>query len=180
MERNDEERRASLRLTNRTAIALKRSAVRVRRACFGVGLLLSLVMAALAVYFGLKWIFAVPLFVLAAMLMDILIAVHAERCALMLTGQAICTEQAMRAMRRDKKEESRREENLETLREELTGVLSEKSAPADEESAEEEERPSQAAPIKSYEEEEEEAPAQEKPRHRRRASLSLLSNAEEQ
>ena len=50
MERNDEERRASLRLTNRTAIALKRSAVRVRRACFGVGLVLSLVMAALAVY----------------------------------------------------------------------------------------------------------------------------------
>ena len=179
MERNDEERRASLRLTNRTAIALKRSAVRVRRACFGVGLVLSLVMAALAVYFGLKWIFAVPLFVLAAMLMDILIAVHAERCALMLTGQAICTEQAMRAMRRDKTEESRREENLETLREELTGVLSEKSAPADEKGTEEEERPSQAESIKQYEEEEE-APAQEKPRHRRRASLSLLSNAEEQ
>ena len=85
----------------------------------------------------------------------------------------------MRAMRRDKKEESRREENLETLREELTGVLSEKSAPADEKGTEKEERPSQAESIKQYEEEEE-APAQEKPRHRRRASLSLLSNAEEQ
>lgn len=102
----------AIRLTNKTAIALRRSAKREQTASMAAAGILTLALAALAVYLGLTWLWAVPLVVACAVLLDAAILLRAKSRYFMLTGQAICTEAAARGMREASSEQRRRERAL--------------------------------------------------------------------
>ena len=93
----------AIRLTNRTAIALRRQAKRTRNAYFVMGAVGTLLLLALAVYLGMMWLPAV------------LLALSARRMYLQLIGQAICTEAAARRIRAEKSEKQRRRQAVDDL-----------------------------------------------------------------
>ena len=105
----------AIRLTNKTAIALRKNAKKTRNACFTVGGVGTLALLALAVYWGMQWLPAVPLLIAAAVAMDALLALTARRMYLQLVGQAICTEAAARQMRGEKNEKERRRQAVDDL-----------------------------------------------------------------
>ena len=98
----------AIRLTNRTAIALRRQAKRTRNAYFVMGAVGTLLLLALAVYLGMMWLPAVPLLLALAVL-------SARRMYLQLIGQAICTEAAARRIRAEKSEKQRRRQAVDDL-----------------------------------------------------------------
>ena len=87
----------AIRLTNRTAIALRRQAKRTRNAYFVMGAVGTLLLLALAVA------------------TDALLALSARRVYLQLIGQAICTEAAARRIRAEKSEKQRRRQAVDDL-----------------------------------------------------------------
>lgn len=89
----------AIRLTNKTAIALRRSAANVRHAWLVTAAVLTLLLACLAVYLGMRWLHAVPVVVAVTVLLDAVIGFHARNRYLQIVGQAICTEAAARNMR---------------------------------------------------------------------------------
>ena len=93
------EKSGGIRLTNKTAVALRKSAVRVRRGYIAFGVCATLSLAAAAVWFGAHWLPAVPVFVASAVLLDVALSIRAERVFLEMTAQAVCAEQAIRALR---------------------------------------------------------------------------------
>lgn len=105
----------AIRLTNRTAIALRRSAQRVRAVHLATVGLITAALAALAVYWGLRWLPAVPLTLGAAALLDALLLVHSRRCYLMAVSQAICTEAAAQEIRAGGAQAQRREQAIADL-----------------------------------------------------------------
>lgn len=105
----------AIRLTNRTAIALRENAKKTRNACFAAGAIGTLALLALAVYWGMTWLPAVPLLLAAAVAMDALLALTARRLYVQLVGQAICTEAAARQMREEKSEMQRRRQAVDDL-----------------------------------------------------------------
>lgn len=80
----------AIRLTNKTAVALRENAKKTRNAYFIVGTAGTLALLGAAVYFGMQWLPAVPLLLAAAVAMDALLALGARRAYLQLIGQAIC------------------------------------------------------------------------------------------
>lgn len=98
----------AIRLTNKTAIALRKTAKQVRAAHIAAAVLLSLALAACAVLLGLYWLPTVPLVVLLAALMDGAIMLRARSRYLSLIAQAICTEAAAQEIRTGRSEKSRR------------------------------------------------------------------------
>ena len=107
----------AIRLTNKTAIALRKSAQRMRSAHYCAAVLLSVLMAAVAVYVGIKWLPAVPIMVTLCVLLDCAIVVRARSCYLSLIGQAICTEAAAREIRFSSREQKRKERAVSDLME---------------------------------------------------------------
>ena len=105
----------AIRLTNKTAIALRESARTVRRTGVVVGAAVTVAFAVAAVWCGMRWLPAVPLLIGAAVAIDALIALHARRTYLLLTGQAICTEAAARGIRGEADAKQRREQALSDL-----------------------------------------------------------------
>lgn len=105
----------AIRLTNRTAIALRRQAKRTRNAYFVMGAVGTLLLLALAVYLGMMWLPAVPLLLALADATDALLALSARRMYLQLIGQAICTEAAARRIRAEKSEKQRRRQAVDDL-----------------------------------------------------------------
>ncbi|MGN0772682.1 MAG: hypothetical protein ACI4MP_02690 [Candidatus Ventricola sp.] len=105
----------AIRLTNKTAIALRRSAQRLRAMHFAAAVLLSLLLAALGVFLGLMWLPAVPIAVTVIALMDCAIVVFSRCRYLSLLGQAICTEAAAREIRAGRSESRRREQAISDL-----------------------------------------------------------------
>lgn len=105
----------TIRLTNKTAIDLHRSAQRVRRVYFGAGVCFSLLLCAWGVYTGLRWLPAVPISMAAAALLDAALAVLSRSRYLSLQGQAICTEAAAREIRAGRSERLRREQAINDL-----------------------------------------------------------------
>ncbi|MBQ4608745.1 MAG: hypothetical protein IJB18_04105 [Clostridia bacterium] len=104
-----------IRLTNKTAIALRKSAVKVRRVYFAAAIFLSVVLCALAVVLGLRYLAAVPVVVVITVLLDYAIMTAARSRYLALVGQAICTEAAAREIRAGMSEQMRREQALSDL-----------------------------------------------------------------
>ena len=104
-----------IRLTNKTAIALRKNAQRVRTAHYAAATLLSVAMAGAAVYLGIKWLPAVPIMVLLCVLLDCAIVMHARSQYLLLIGQAICTEAAARDIRMGGREQKRKERAMNDL-----------------------------------------------------------------
>lgn len=105
----------AIRLTNKTAIALRRNAQRVRTAHYAAVAVLSLAAAVVSVVWGLKWLPAVPLTLGFAAMLDALILVGGRSAYLQLIGQAICTEAAAREIRAGASESLRREKALSDL-----------------------------------------------------------------
>lgn len=106
-----------IRLTNKTAIALRKSAQKVRTAHNAAAVLLSIAMAVFAVYFGIKWLPAVPLTVVVCVLFDCAIVTQGRSRYLLLIGQAICTEAAAREIRQEGREKKRKERAVSDLME---------------------------------------------------------------
>lgn len=104
-----------IRLTNKTAIALRRNAKKVRAAYRIAACVLSAVLAVAAVYLGLRHLIAVPLMAVMIVLMDCAIILHARSRYLSLIGQAICTEAAAQEIRAGSSEKTRRERALSDL-----------------------------------------------------------------
>lgn len=105
----------AIRLTNRTAIALRRSAQRLRAVYLAAAVVLTLALAALAVYWGLRWLPAVPLTLGAAALLDALIMLVSRSVYLTMLSQAICTEAAAREIRAGGAQRLRREQAISDL-----------------------------------------------------------------
>lgn len=105
----------AIRLTNKTARALKKSADRVRSVHFAAAGLFSAAMAVLAVWLGLKWLAAVPVTVIVTVFVDCLIVMRANNRHLSMIAQAICTEAAAREIRAGASESQRRQKAITDL-----------------------------------------------------------------
>lgn len=97
---SDRERnpKGKIRLTNRTAIALRRSAGRVQRTWRIASAVLMPCMVVLAVFLGMRWLIAVPLVIALALLICMLMLQHGRTRYLQLAGEAICAESAARIL----------------------------------------------------------------------------------
>jgi len=104
-----------IRLTNRTAINLRKSAVRIKKTFFAMAVVMSVCMAMLAVYLGLRRLIAVPIVVMIAVALDTMIVIFGRSIYLSLLAQAICTEAAAREIRAGTSESQRRERALTDL-----------------------------------------------------------------
>ena len=97
----------SIRLTNRTAKALREQARRQQFLLRLAAVLASLALAGLAVWLGMQRILYVPLILLGTIALCALLLMLARARYLTLTGQAICTEAAARIMRGERAEQQR-------------------------------------------------------------------------
>lgn len=98
----------AIRLTNKTALALRRCARQERKLYLCAAVIFTLLMAVAAVLLGIRTLVAVPLMTAVTVLLDAAIYVRAHARVLSLTGEAICTEAAARALREERKEKERR------------------------------------------------------------------------
>ena len=97
----------AIRLTNKTARALREQAKQQRNALYVLATVVAVALCAAAVVLGIAHLIAVPICVLTAIALDALIILLARGRYLSLTGQAICTEAAARQMRGESAEEQR-------------------------------------------------------------------------
>lgn len=104
-----------IRLTNKTAISLRKMAARVRRMHMAAAVVTTIVLVIAALAVGLRWLWAVPLVVIACVLLDAVILVSGRCRYLQLVGQAICTEAASREIRAGVSEQRRREQAISDL-----------------------------------------------------------------
>ena len=100
----------AIRLTNKTAIALRKSAQKIRRAYFFAAVIISAVLGAAGVFLGLYQLWAVPAMIAVIALIDCALMTASRAKYLSLLGQAICTEAAAREMREGSREQKRREQ----------------------------------------------------------------------
>ena len=105
----------AIRLTNKTAIALRRSALQMRTLYFAAAVILSVLLCALGVFLGFWWLPSVPIAIVLIALMDCAIMTASRSRYLSLLGQAICAEAAAREIRADRSEDRRREQALSDL-----------------------------------------------------------------
>ncbi|MBQ7785596.1 MAG: hypothetical protein IJ381_05555 [Clostridia bacterium] len=105
----------AIRLTNRTAINLRKAAERIKKVYFILSVALSVCMAVLAVYLGMKRLIAVPLVVALTVALDALLVIRGRGIYLSMLAQAICTEAAAREIRLGASENSRREKAITDL-----------------------------------------------------------------
>lgn len=104
-----------IRLTNKTAIALRKNANKVRTAYRIAACVLSVVLAVAAFLIGLRYLIAVPLMAVLIVLMDCALVLHSRTRYLSLIGQAICTEAAAQEIRAGSSEKTRRERAISDL-----------------------------------------------------------------
>jgi len=169
----------AIRLTNRTAINLRKSAERIKKVYFILSVALSVGMAALAVYLGMKRLIAVPLVVALTAALDALLVIRGRGVYLSMLAQAICTEAAAREIRAGTSENGRREKAITDL---ITAKADVEIAQREKREREKQEKrklpPMQKAERKpardmQSEQEEEEQPQPERAARRRRRSDGL-------
>ena len=172
----------SIRLTNRTARALREQALRQQLLLRLCAVIAGLALAALAVYLGMQRILYVPFLLLAMIALCALLLTLARARYLTLTGQAICTEAAARIMRGERAEQQRiiqAQRDLSSIKADLAAF----AAPRD---ADEEDEdlyggvPTATARVSAAPVAASAAPAQGEPprRRRRQARLQVLSGEE--
>lgn len=105
----------AIRLTNRTARALRRCAQRERGVCRAAVILLTAALCVMAVLLGIRWLPAVPLVIAGTLLLDALLLSLGRSRYFALIGQAICTEAAARGMQDQSAEKRRRRQALSDL-----------------------------------------------------------------
>ena len=140
MSNNRERGGESIRLTNRTAKALREQAKQQRTALYAAATVITLVLAAAGVIVGIEHLIAVPIAVLTIILIDALIILLARGRYVSLTGQAICTEAAARQMR----EQSAEAERANVARRDLERIKADLGLAVNEEEDEDISRPVQA------------------------------------
>lgn len=104
-----------IRLTNRTAIGLRKSAQRVRSVWLVLMGVVTMIVTVLSVYLGFSWLPAVPLTLIAGGAVISVMMIISRSQYLLLISQAICTEAASRQMEERKSEQRRREKAIEQL-----------------------------------------------------------------
>ena len=172
----------AIRLTNKTARALREQAKQQRNALYVLATVVSVALCALALVLGIAHLIAVPICVLTAIALDALIILLARGRYLSLTGQAICTEAAARQMRGESAEMQRVKtaaRDLERIKADLVG-----EAPNAQEDEEDDDLRAAAsvkkkmAPVRIFEEEdqEEQSTREVEPvsRRRRQARLQVI------
>ena len=100
----------TIRLTNKTAIALRKSAQKTRRAYFIAAVIISALLGMAGIILGLYQLWAVPAMISIIALIDCALMMASRTTYLSLLGQAICTEAAARELRDGKREKKRREQ----------------------------------------------------------------------
>ena len=104
-----------IRLTNKTAMAIRRNAKKVRTAYFVAVVIVSVLLGAVGVVLGFKWLPAVPLMIAVIALIDCALMIASRSQYLSLLGQAICTEAAARELGAQKSEHRRLEQAAKDL-----------------------------------------------------------------
>ncbi len=104
-----------IRLTNRTAIGLRKTAQRVKSAWLAAMCVVTMLFTVLAVTLGFSWLPAVPLTLLLGGVVIVLMLIASRSQYLLLISQAICTEAASRQMEERRSEQKRRERAIEQL-----------------------------------------------------------------
>ena len=178
----------AIRLTNKTARALREQAKQQRNALYVLATVVAVVMCALAVGLGIAHLIAVPVCVLTAIALDALIILLARGRYLSLTGQAICTEAAARQMRGESAQEQRvrtAARDLERIKADLASDAPEAQDDDDEEDADLRAAmpvKKKMAPVRILEEEEDEEQATREvapvSRRRRQARLQVIVSGE--
>lgn len=178
----------AIRLTNKTARALREQAKQQRNALYVLATVVAVVMCALAVGLGIAHLIAVPVCVLTAIALDALIILLARGRYLSLTGQAICTEAAARQMRGESAQEQRvrtAARDLERIKADLASDTPEAQDDDDEEDADLRAAmpvKKKMAPVRILEEEEDEEQATREvapvSRRRRQARLQVIVSGE--
>lgn len=106
----------AIRLTNKTAIALRRSAQRMRKAHYAAIAALSISAAVASFIIGVfVWLPAAPIILAVTALLDAAILLHSRSEYIKTIGQAICTEAAAREIRAGESETLRRKKALSDL-----------------------------------------------------------------
>ena len=105
----------AIKLTNRTALALRRSAKRIEKISLIFALMLTCVMCACTIWLGIENLWTVPVMILVTAALDVIIIAYSRSYYLMLLSQAICTEASAREMRERSGEKRRREQALSDL-----------------------------------------------------------------
>lgn len=171
----DNQQKDAIRLTNRTARALREQAKQQRTALYVLATVVAVALCAAAVILGIGRLIAVPVCVLIAMALDTLIILLARGRYLSLTGQAICVEAAARQMRGESAEAQR----MQTAARDLMRIKADLSA--DEEEDEDMRSPApakrtpQPAPIPRTEAADATREVKPVARRRRQARLQVLA-----
>lgn len=110
-----ERQTGAIRLTNKTALALRKSARQERTLAYWTMGIVTVALSIAAVLAGIRWLPAVPMLIGLAVLLDAALFVRGRSRYLSLTGQAICAEAAARQMRTDKAERDRQTQALQDL-----------------------------------------------------------------
>ena len=124
----------AIRLTNKTARALREQAKQQRLALYVAASVITVVLALFAMVMGMQRLVYVPVTMLVIILLDALIILLARGRYLSLTGQAICTEAAARQMRGESAEEFR----VKTARRDLEKIKADLAASFEEDEEDEE------------------------------------------
>lgn len=171
----DNQQKDAIRLTNRTARALREQAKQQRTALYVLATVVAVALCAAAVILGIGRLIAVPICVLIAMALDTLILLLARGRYLSLTGQAICVEAAARQMRGESAEAQR----MQTAARDLMRIKADLSA--DEEEDEDMRSPApakrtpQPAPVPRTEAADATREVKPVARRRRQARLQVLA-----
>lgn len=174
----------AIRLTNKTARALREQAKQQRSALYVLATVVSVALCAAAVVIGMAHLIAVPLCVLTAIALDALILLLARGRYLSLTGQAICTEAAARQMRGESAEMQRVKTAARDLERIKADLVSEVPHAQEDEDEEDDDLRAAAsvkkkmAPVRILEEEDQEEQATREvapvSRRRRQARLQVI------
>ena len=105
----------TIRLTNKTAIAIRKNAQKVRTAYFAAAIIVSVLLGAAGIVLGFVWLSAVPIAIALIALIDCALMTASRSRYLLLVGQAICTEAAAREISSEKNEKKRLEQKEKDL-----------------------------------------------------------------
>lgn len=168
-----------IRLTNKTAIALRKSAQRVRTAYFVSAVIVSALLCAAGVVLGFLWLPAAAIALVLIALIDAALMTASRSRYLSLLGQAICTEAAAREIHAGKSESIRREQAISDLiRVKADAQLAAKRAPAAEPFFESKDEQEKADDDETQDAQPDIAGQPPVRRRRRQSSLTLIRSSE--
>ena len=172
----------AIRLTNKTAIALRKNAKKIRTAYLAAAVILSVLLGAAGVVLGFFWLPAVPIMIAAVALMDCALMTASRSRYLSLLGQAICTEAAAREISADRKAQSRREQaakDLMEMKKDLKAQLEETKRPGAQPFFEKKDEEPEADVLPQSAEPKANAQSEEAPRRRRKQNPLTLIRSEQ-